>query len=262
MPATAQPPIIVASTIYSLLAVIFLLLAAYLLSLRLLPLSSPPKTRLLFIWHLFDALIHFLFEGSFLYHCFFTYTQLSSHHSTSTISHNNGGAYLGHHDRLYGAMHGGDSYTAKVWQEYAKADRRWGGADVTVISLELLTVFGAGPLAVGVCEMLRRGSHKVWFWASVLATAELYGGESVYFTQISGIFPFYTSSITILILGCFHCRVHDVCSGMAQRQPQSQHKQLYVYVGLLVFLQHAVGLVAFLGVIRIVWQHKQGICDK
>lgn len=50
---------------------------------------------------------------------------------------------------------------------------------MTVVSLELLTVFGGGGLAVGVCEMIRRGDQggRLWFWASVLATGELYGGE-------------------------------------------------------------------------------------
>lgn len=68
---------------------------------------------------------------------------------------------------------------AKLWQEYAKADKRWGGTDLTVISLELLTVFGAGPLALYVCELVRRqdSGGKLWFWASILATGELYGGE-------------------------------------------------------------------------------------
>ena len=88
--------------------------------------------------------------------------------------------FLGYKDRLYGSQYG-NSASAKLWQEYAKADRRWGGADLTVISLELLTVFGAGPLAVGVCELIRRGDKggRLWFWASVLATGELYGGELI-----------------------------------------------------------------------------------
>lgn len=68
---------------------------------------------------------------------------------------------------------------ARLWQEYAKADKRWGGADLTIISIELLTVFVAGPLAVYVCELVRQQDRggKLWFWASVLATGELYGGE-------------------------------------------------------------------------------------
>lgn len=67
---------------------------------------------------------------------------------------------------------------ARLWMEYAKADHRWGDADLTVVSLELLTVFVAGPLAIYVCELIRRRDEsKLWFWASILATAELYGGE-------------------------------------------------------------------------------------
>ena len=79
---------------------------------------------------------------------------------------------------MYGSAYG-SSPTAKLWQEYAKADRRWGGSDLGVISLELLTVFGAGPLAAVVCESVRRGTleKRGWFWAIVLATGELYGGE-------------------------------------------------------------------------------------
>lgn len=40
-------------------------------------------------------------------------------------------------------------------------------------------MFGAGPLALWICELVRRGDKagRLWFWASVLATGELYGGE-------------------------------------------------------------------------------------
>lgn len=75
-----------------------------------------------------------------------------------------------------------------MWQEYAKADRRWGGADLTVISLELLTVCLAAPAEVWVCYQISKyvkmtdGVPKtltrcrLWFAAVVIATAELYGG--------------------------------------------------------------------------------------
>ncbi len=168
------------TTILSLLAALSLLVTAYIASLYLLHSSATAKLRVIFIWHLFDALIHFVLEGSFLYNCFFTFTAIP--HSTdyphpasltSPAVH-----FLGYADRLYGSQHG-TSLPAKLWQEYAKADRRWGGADLTVISLELLTVFGAGPLALWICELVRRGDKagRLWFWASVLATGELYGGE-------------------------------------------------------------------------------------
>lgn len=61
---------------------------------------------------------------------------------------------------------------------YAKADKRWGEADLTVISLELLTVFGAGPLALWICTGIARRDYRVAFWMIVLATGELYGGMS------------------------------------------------------------------------------------
>lgn len=99
--------------------------------------------------------------------------------------------FLGFKDRTYGSAYG-DSPTAKLWQEYAKADARWGGADLTVVSLELLTVFIGGPLAAYICYMLASGhgsvgatgkgkgkiSGKLAFWMIVLATGELYGGKS------------------------------------------------------------------------------------
>ena len=93
---------------------------------------------------------------------------------------------MGYKDRLYGPDYGKNPF-AKLWQEYAIADRRWGGADLNIVSLELLTVFLGGPLALYVTELVRRGagqregaggrgSARLWFWASVLATGELYGG--------------------------------------------------------------------------------------
>lgn len=168
------------STVGGLLAALSLLLTAYFTSTRLLHASTTIKLRIIFVWHLFDALIHFIFEGSFLYNCFFTYTRIPHStdypHPASLTSP--GVHFLGYSDRLYGSQYG-SSLTAKLWQEYAKADKRWGGADLTVISLELLTVFGAGPLAAYICELVRRRDDggKLWFWASVLATGELYGGK-------------------------------------------------------------------------------------
>ena len=168
------------TTILSLLAACSLLVVAYSASLRLLHSSTTIKLRVVFIWHLFDTLVHFLFEGSFLYNCFFTYTPVPHTndfpHPASLTSP--GVYFMGHRDRLYGSKYG-TSPTAKLWQEYAKADRRWGGADLTVVSLELLTVFVAGPLAAYICELIRckDSGGKLWFWATVLATGEIYGGE-------------------------------------------------------------------------------------
>lgn len=199
--STTTPLIIDQTTILSLLLTLLLLLTAHLTSHRLLPAATTStKQRILYTWHIFDGLTHLLLEGSFLYNCFFTYTDLAAPSSSSSDyphpasilrsnAHNaNAGHFLAHPDRAYGSAHGTNA-AARLWQEYARADARWGVADATVVSLELLTVFVAGPLAVYVCALIRRACKardagrggkgeegKLWFWATVLATGELYGG--------------------------------------------------------------------------------------
>ncbi|KAJ5168415.1 uncharacterized protein N7482_004009 [Penicillium canariense] len=154
---------------------------AYLLSKALIP-STHTRNRVLFFWHAYDALTHLFIEGSFLYECFFSYA------SIPTGIANAGPHFLNRADRIYGPAYGSGP-SARLWQEYAKADHRWAGADLTVVSLELLTVFVGGPAAIYVCYLLCRSSDErlnakvrggakatLWFVATALATAELYGG--------------------------------------------------------------------------------------
>lgn len=153
---------------------------AYFLGVSLIP-STQTRNRILFFWHAYDALTHLFIEGSFLYECFTSYATLPPGFNTEP-------AFLGFKDRVYGAAYGGSSPSARLWQEYAKADHRWATADATVISLELLTVFLGGPAAVYVCYLLWNSSRdatsevkgsakgKLWLVATALATAELYGG--------------------------------------------------------------------------------------
>ncbi|KAJ4331739.1 hypothetical protein N0V87_008917 [Didymella glomerata] len=181
----AAGPQIDATTIVSLLGVLALLGGAYGASIKVLPKITTIKTRVLFIWHLFDALIHFVFEGSFLWNCFFVSYALPTSFTAQaqakkvTLFTPPDVYWLGKQDLLYGANYGTTPFS-KLWQEYAKADKRWGGTDLTVISLELLTVFVAGPLALWICYLLRKdekkGGLKKWFWMIVLATGEIYGG--------------------------------------------------------------------------------------
>lgn len=46
------------------------------------------------------------------------------------------------------------------------------------MSLELLTVFFDGPLAVYICYCLAKKDPKAYIWMIILATAEIYGGAS------------------------------------------------------------------------------------
>ncbi|PGH01406.1 hypothetical protein AJ80_09006 [Polytolypa hystricis UAMH7299] len=175
-------------TIFSLTAALSLLPTALFLSIALIP-SSRPRDRFLIFWHAYDALTHFLIEGSYLYNCFFSFITLNA----PSLSRS-GPYFLNQADRLYGPAYG-TGPTGRLWQEYGKADRRWLGADEGVIALELLTVILGGPAAAYVCYLVyksgkdaaqkksasasasvSRARGKMWFVASGLAVAELYGG--------------------------------------------------------------------------------------
>jgi hypothetical protein len=161
------------TTILSLLSTLSILVVAYATSYYILPSTATSKTRFIFVWHAFDALIHFILEGSFLYNCFFSHgpTRLTEAFLPANVY------FLGYAGRNYGAAYG-SAWHASLWQEYAKADKRWAGTDLTVVSLELLTVFVGGPLAVYICHLVSKERWgRAWFWMSVLATGELYGGK-------------------------------------------------------------------------------------
>lgn len=209
---TSKPFTLDFGTIASLALVFSFLPISQLLAAYLLPKSISRTHYYLFLWCSFDVLTHSIVEGSYLYHCFFSYINLPSSSSDYPHPASQGrltshsliqpGPFLGRGDRLYGSFYS-EGPMARLWQEYAKADRRWGGADPTVISLELLTVFGAGPLAFYICTLIvsitnnsynhntknsasgtgtgtgtgtGRNEAKLWFTAVVLSTAEIYGG--------------------------------------------------------------------------------------
>ncbi|PNY24842.1 Emopamil-binding protein-like protein [Tolypocladium capitatum] len=176
--SSLPPDLFDQTTVVSLLSTLAIVAAAYATSRQALAPATSTALRFLFVWHLADALCHFIIEGSFLYHCFFSYVVPGA-----------GGAgdvaglfptpynFLGHADRrIYGPQAGGSNPFAQLWMVYARADRRWAGADLAVISLELLTVFFDGPLAVYICYLIAKKNPKASIWMIVLATCELYGG--------------------------------------------------------------------------------------
>lgn len=67
---------------------------------------------------------------------------------------------------------------ALLWQEYAKADYRWGFGDETIVSLELITVLIYGPMTAWICWMIVQEQDEYWYWIVVVAVGELYGGMS------------------------------------------------------------------------------------
>jgi hypothetical protein len=126
---TLPPDLFDQTTLVSLSAVLVILGAAWGVSRRALAPSTPGSLRFLFIWHAFDALIHFCLEGSFLYHCFFSYLPISEVDDLTTM-HPTPFNYLGYSDRIYGSQSGGDNPLARLWMVYARADKRWAGADL------------------------------------------------------------------------------------------------------------------------------------
>ena len=207
----AQKPFTLdAGTLISLGIAFSLMPTAQLLAGSTLPKTIAPKLKYLFLWHAYDFLTHFIIEGSYLYHCFFSYIETPSTSDYPHPASQTDQSYLfGHKDRKYGALYS-TAPMARLWQEYAKADRRWGGADLTVISLEILTVGLAGPCAMYICYLVYKVSTssagvlkanltaRMWFFATVLATGELYGGFMTFApewlsgnTQLAGEDPVY-----------------------------------------------------------------------
>ncbi|KAJ9639615.1 hypothetical protein H2204_003685 [Knufia peltigerae] len=153
-----------------------------------LPATTPRKYYWLFLWHAYDFLTHFIIEGSFLYHCFFSYIELAVTEDTRL---SRGGSKIpvlfDRPDRQYGAL-ASSGPMARLWAEYAKADSRWGGADLMVISVELVTVLLDGPGAVYICYLISKIANvkdaalkgqyqsRLWFVAIVVAILELVGG--------------------------------------------------------------------------------------
>ncbi|PHH92711.1 hypothetical protein CDD83_5734 [Cordyceps sp. RAO-2017] len=176
--SSLPPDLFDRTTIASLLSTVAIVGAAHATSRRVLAPGTSRTLRFLFIWHLADALCHFILEGSFLYHCFFSYLVPGQGAAANLVDlfptpYN----FLGHEDRrIYGPQAGGDNPFAQLWMVYARADKRWAGADLDVISLELLTVLFCGPLACYICYLIAQKNPKASIWMIVLATSELYGG--------------------------------------------------------------------------------------
>ncbi|KAK0615935.1 Emopamil binding protein-domain-containing protein [Bombardia bombarda] len=188
------------TTIISLFSTIAILLAALALSRLVLSPSTPKSLRFLFIWHAFDALIHFFLEGSFLYHCFFSSVSVAK---DGTISYYpNPHNYLGSGEGVvHGAQAGGENAFAQLWMVYARADKRWAGVDLGVVSLELLTVFVVGPLACLVCYDIVKKNPRANITMIILATAEIYGGFMTFCPEwLTGSVNLDTSNVVYLWL--------------------------------------------------------------
>ena len=134
--STLPPDLFDQTTVVSLAAVVGFVGIAWGVSRRVLPESTSGPLRVLFMWHAFDMLIHFFFEGSFVYHCLFSWIPESAgfvgaggRKVGQDVFYPTAKGYLGTEGRIYGPQ-AVDSPTARLWMVYAKADWRWAGADL------------------------------------------------------------------------------------------------------------------------------------
>ncbi|KAI0345870.1 Emopamil-binding protein [Trametopsis cervina] len=140
---STSPEFFTASSAYSL---------AFIASIGVVAWFSVPKNakamdKFTWIWMMFDAMIHFSFEAIFLY-----YSVFGRQVGTST------------------------GILPEMVKEYALADLRWGVAEPTVVSLEILTVLIAGPMACYILKLLAANDPARHYWIVVVSTMELYGG--------------------------------------------------------------------------------------
>jgi len=164
----SEPALISTTTVVSLLSTVALLCGAWALSQVHLARTASTKTRLIYVWHVFDGLTHVVLEGSFLWYSLTSSAPAAAGAApTPTL--------WGRSDTSYGTRYS-SAPLAALWNEYARADTRWAVADVGVVCIEAVTVLLGGPLALAVAAMVARADPRRWFWIAVLATAEIYGG--------------------------------------------------------------------------------------
>ncbi|XP_077014301.1 emopamil-binding protein-like isoform X2 [Tamandua tetradactyla] len=97
-------------------------------------------------WLCYDALVHLVLEGPFVY--------LS----------------------LVGDIADSDGLIASLWKEYGKADARWLHFDPNIVCLEILTVVLDGSLALLLIYAIVKEKYYRHFIQITLCVCELYGG--------------------------------------------------------------------------------------
>uniref|UniRef100_A0A8D2ALR1 EBP like n=1 Tax=Sciurus vulgaris TaxID=55149 RepID=A0A8D2ALR1_SCIVU len=104
-------------------------------------------------WLCYDALVHLVLEGPFVY--------LS----------------------LVGNVADSEGLIASLWKEYGKADARWLYFDPTIVSLEILTVVLDGFLALFLIYAIVKDKYYRHFIQITLCVCELYGDWMTFFPE-------------------------------------------------------------------------------
>ncbi|XP_069856266.1 emopamil-binding protein-like [Dipodomys merriami] len=105
-------------------------------------------------WLCYDALVHFVLEGTFVY------LSLSGNIADSE-----------------------EGLIASLWKEYGKADIRWLHFDPNIVSLEIFTVVVGGFLALFLIYAIVMERYYRHFLQITLCVCELYGGWMTFFPE-------------------------------------------------------------------------------
>ncbi|KAL1923990.1 uncharacterized protein VTP21DRAFT_7025 [Calcarisporiella thermophila] len=132
----------------------FLILVSY-ASANTLPARTAKADRWVFIWLIFDALVHLTMEAMFVW---------------LSIGGNN--------------VEGSTGFMADLWKEYSKADSRWAIADPTIVAIEAITAVFCGPLCLVVALCIHKKHPWRHVWQVVLVVCELYGGYMTFFPEV------------------------------------------------------------------------------
>jgi hypothetical protein len=129
--STTETPVVLFDTItiVALSSLVALVVAGISFANVTLPANFSSAKRFLFIWHAADALCHLIIEGSFVYHCLFSYLIVKDGQDVSGL-YPTPDNFLYSTDRIYGPQAGGSNIFAQMWMVYARADRRWAGVDI------------------------------------------------------------------------------------------------------------------------------------
>ncbi|KAJ3558691.1 hypothetical protein NM688_g769 [Phlebia brevispora] len=140
------PQVFSVKTIYSMSFMMVIFSVAYYSAHYGLSKRATWRDRYTWIWLTFDAMTHFSWEAIFLWNSILGRTAF-----------------------------GNSGLLVDMVKEYALADYRWGLADPTIVSLEILTVLCAGPMACYILKQLSADDPARHYWIIILCTAEIYG---------------------------------------------------------------------------------------
>jgi len=174
------------------------LFVGYVLSGLTLPLVALPKSasrraRQMYSWLVFDLGIHTIHESVFLYQNIVAHRPVSASGTSGSPSARvrpwlpSGVHVWADPTRAYGA-YTSDSPWAAIWTDYGRADRRWAGPDLQVVTVEVIMCLFGTVLTVLALWLIHADGGKITaraaFPVMVMSVMELLGYWSLFAPEL------------------------------------------------------------------------------